>query len=336
MASIFTGQTPSLETAEFGTPLEWNGQNWCGMARFATASDASCIPQSLNTLAEMLKANRFWTIGVASNALTFDPAGYSQGFDDWREVRTTTPLHLAASKIARERGAAVVNEVAIRAVEARPSDRFFLYVHYMDVHDYGMQFLSYAQAVRNVDDAIGDLLDQLESRGLLRDAVVVVTSDHGERLGEPHALEGMGTHLGNPSFEQVLRVPVIVWPRLRFDLPSVVRGQDIRFLIERMVNAHSESADHADEVLLTERRYLTYRRYPYKLMWRRQDNQLFLFNLEEDPGELHDIAQARPELATQQRERAVTLVQTVIAAHPLPAVLTDSDRERLRALGYAP
>ena len=42
----------------------------------------------------------------------------------------------------------------------------------------------YDAGVRRVDDALGDFLDWLESTGRLRDTAVIVTSDHGESLGE--------------------------------------------------------------------------------------------------------------------------------------------------------
>ncbi len=57
------------------------------------------------------------------------------------------------------------------------------------------------------DSAVGDLLDLLEERGVLDDAVVVITSDHGEEFFE-HAGRGHRQHL----FEEVLRVPLLVVP----------------------------------------------------------------------------------------------------------------------------
>ena len=57
------------------------------------------------------------------------------------------------------------------------------------------------------DDAmIGRLLDGLRARHLLADTVVVITSDHGEHLGDHHML---GHKLS--IYDSLLHVPLIVW-----------------------------------------------------------------------------------------------------------------------------
>ena len=87
MASLFTGRTPSIEFGTLDKPLFWNGETWCGLARFAKeGGDASCVPAGVPTLAEGLRAAGYWTIGIASNQFLYEPSGYSRGFDDWVEV----------------------------------------------------------------------------------------------------------------------------------------------------------------------------------------------------------------------------------------------------------
>ncbi len=87
MASLFTGRTPSIESADPSSTLSWNGDTWCGMARFADADrDAACIPEAVPTLAERMREAGYWTIGVTSNQFLYEPGGFSRGFDDWVEV----------------------------------------------------------------------------------------------------------------------------------------------------------------------------------------------------------------------------------------------------------
>ena len=62
----------------------------------------------------------------------------------------------------------------------------------------------YRACVRAVDEHIGRLLDELERSERGRRTIVVVTSDHGFRLGE------YGTWAKNAAFEHDLRVPLIV------------------------------------------------------------------------------------------------------------------------------
>lgn len=65
----------------------------------------------------------------------------------------------------------------------------------------------YDSGVAYTDREIGRLLGELESRGLLENSIVVLTSDHGEMLGEL----GLGGHAYLHDFN--LRVPLILsWP----------------------------------------------------------------------------------------------------------------------------
>lgn len=63
----------------------------------------------------------------------------------------------------------------------------------------------YDGSLRYLDDQIGDLLDELERRGVLQNTIVVITADHGEHFGE-HGLHGHG----NTLYREALRVPLII------------------------------------------------------------------------------------------------------------------------------
>lgn len=65
----------------------------------------------------------------------------------------------------------------------------------------------YAAEVRWVDRALGRILDRLVELGLYDDALIVVTSDHGEEFWE-HRRFGHGHAL----YEETLRVPLIIKP----------------------------------------------------------------------------------------------------------------------------
>jgi arylsulfatase A-like enzyme len=64
---------------------------------------------------------------------------------------------------------------------------------------------SYDQCLAYLDREIGRLLDDLESRDLLRKTLVIITADHGEHFGEHH-LFGHGCSL----YTQELHVPLLV------------------------------------------------------------------------------------------------------------------------------
>ena len=141
MSSLFTGRTPSLETGDRSTILPWTSRGWCGLARLAESPDDTCVPRSLDTLAEDLQRAGYETLGIQSNAIIFQPYGYEQGFDTWIEVgererpkSQQDPVALAKLRTGRR-----VNERVIEALQERQSDRFFLYVHYIDPHDYNIR-----------------------------------------------------------------------------------------------------------------------------------------------------------------------------------------------------
>jgi glucan phosphoethanolaminetransferase (alkaline phosphatase superfamily) len=66
----------------------------------------------------------------------------------------------------------------------------------VDTYDFG---------VRHADEVIGEVLRLLERKGYLRDAVVAVTADHGEALGE----HGQYNHTNNVH-EEVLQIPFML------------------------------------------------------------------------------------------------------------------------------
>lgn len=62
--------------------------------------------------------------------------------------------------------------------------------------------------VSNIDDKVGGFLDQLESRGIDEDTLVVFTSDHGDYMGD-HRMIRKGPHL----YDALVHTPLIFrWP----------------------------------------------------------------------------------------------------------------------------
>jgi arylsulfatase A-like enzyme len=343
MASLFTGRTPSLEFGRADRTLAWNSSTWCGLHRFARPGDpAFCIPPSVPTLAEKLREAGYATLGIASNQFLYEPSGFSRGFDDWVEVgkkptKPGAPDRLKPADAAKTRYFALVNQAALQAVDRRASDRFYLYVHYMDVHDYGDRRPGrYAKAVRSVDRAIGVLLGELVERGLLDDAVVIATSDHGERLSERHALRGASGHLGNPSFQEVLDLPLIVAPPIDRDPEVFLRTEDLFHVILELAGTAepAETLLAADELFVSERGYRTYLRDRYKSVQRRADGAFYLFDLAADEGETRDVAGANAEVAAEHRRRIREISDALGTGRAAPLQQSEDDRRRLRALGY--
>ena len=168
-------------------------------------------------------------------------------------------------------------------------------MHYVDVHDYFFQKLSYAKAVQEMDQGVGRLLALLESAKLLENAVVVLVSDHGEQLGEMHNFPGelpkSFGHYGNPSFQEQLRIPLIVSPARGGRPDRFLRSQDVFQLLLEIGGVKREPSrdTEPDELFVGEARYRTYRQGRWKSFLRRADGRHFLYDLEADPLERSDV-----------------------------------------------
>ncbi len=343
MGALFTGRTPSLEWTD-GDRLDWNGKTWCGLTRFARGADDDCIPSSLPTLAEGMRALGYRTIGVVANELLYEPGGYRRGFDEWREVaRAPFPpdrnrRYALPRRLAISRRASKVNAEVLKVLEAQPEDQpLFVYVHYIDVHEYGVLKRPYAKAVELLDADIGRLLEALEEKDLLRDSLIVLTSDHGEELYETHALETQArAHFGNPSFEPVLRVPLVSSQPLLQEGEALVRSQDLYGLLLQAAGAVAPPPrdTERDELFVSEHDFQTYRRGRWKSTRRRDGKTSMLFDLQTDPGEKRDVSDSHPGIVAEHQARMDQLGSSLAATGKQSATLSESDAARLRALGY--
>ncbi len=164
------------------------------------------------TVAEVLRGGG-WSTGafISASVLRADRTGLDAGFQVYDEV----PPAAVGSLHDAERPGHDTVDAALEWVEGTDG-RFFLWVHLFDPHApydapppwgagaaHATDATGYDGEVRYADDAIGRLMDGLESRG--HDPILVVTSDHGEGLGE----HGEATH-GHLLHEATLHVPLII------------------------------------------------------------------------------------------------------------------------------
>ena len=120
----------------------------------------------------------------------------------------------------RKRADEVNKEVLNWIDKTGPAHPFFAFLNYYDVHDpYGhprspattpsgttADIELYDEGIKYTDEHIGQLLQALTQRSLDKNTLVILTSDHGESLGE-HDFE---TH-GRVLYWQVIHVPLVFW-----------------------------------------------------------------------------------------------------------------------------
>jgi arylsulfatase A-like enzyme len=215
----------------------------------------------------------------------------------------------------------------------------------------------YDREVIHLDHWVGVLLDYLERSGLAAKTLVVLTSDHGEFLGE-HQFIGHSREL----YAEVVEVPLIVWEPgaapgrvsrpvqgldvfptilryLALPIPEGTQGQPLLEMDHPTVSeqhyAHnaelfSPHGQRYDRILRTIR--VGEHRY-----FQSTAGEERLFHLKADPHETHNLIAELPMVAAAARARLEEWMRSTPQApapsQPPPQV-SPEDLESLRALGY--
>jgi arylsulfatase A-like enzyme len=372
-ASMFTGLAPHEHGAHGFLP-EGPNQN-----------DVTPLREDLPVLAEVLKEQGYATAAFSANNVFLTRRwGLARGFDTYE---------------VRHRYADAHNREVIGWLDEHAAGPFFLFVNYIDAHrpynvrhrpgfltsppngngrlidrlrrqvmgtddpipeDLRAQVIDqYDNAIAHMDDAVGDLLLELDRRGLRERTIVVVTSDHGEYFGE-HRLVEHNMDVYQPG----VHVPLIVYtPGQTPEVDAeVVTSQDMAFLLAERVgtkdvrvaltalsrgpgthpalaeNYYSRPWDVFSEIW--GHRFQRIRRalyeWPNKVI-HATDGTQELYDLERDPDEARDLGPQLPGV-TQRMASAIDREAARSAAQDradTPEVqLTDEEVAQMRALGY--
>jgi arylsulfatase A-like enzyme len=214
----------------------------------------------------------------------------------------------------------------------------------------------YDQGVANVDAGLGALFETLRGLDLFEDALIVVTSDHGEFLGE-HRLVGHGKDV----YEGTLHVPLFVkQPQQKTGADETRRISLVhvpRLILDAAgltASAPKNAFPHAwpAATIFAQNRYSLWvdLKQPWGQRFDRirqalyEDNAKFiyssdgdhaLFDLGRDPGEernLLDDERRRLWLTRIEAERP--MLDAAQPPAPEPAPLSTDEEDQLRALGY--
>lgn len=172
------------------------------------------------TLAELMSAAGYRTQAFVSAAVLHHRFNLDQGFDGYDD-RLRGEKDPGMFRIQERTGRRTVDQV-VRWLDdgigtSKSRRPFFLWVHLFDPHqpyeppevDAKASPTPYDGEIASADRQVGRLISKLEDRGVLDDTVVLLTSDHGESLGE----HGEATH-AIFVYESTVRVPLILrYPR---------------------------------------------------------------------------------------------------------------------------
>ena len=191
------------------------------------------LPPAANLPAEVFREAGFRTAGIWRNGWVAPNFGFDQGFEFYTNPqpgRARARIERGNPSTARLQGTDEdVATSAFEFIEAYGRERFLLYLHLMDLHQYvyddksehfGTSYSDvYDQSLNWTDRVIGAVVAKLEEVGVLGRTIVVVASDHGEAFLE-HGLEGHARNL----YQEVVRVPLVM--ALPFRLPEGIRVKE--------------------------------------------------------------------------------------------------------------
>jgi arylsulfatase A-like enzyme len=313
------------------------------------------------TVPELLSAQGYSTFWVGHDhqwVFSNKIIGLEQGFDSRLLVTETKATSSARSVDARIATAAVA-----KLRELDPDERFFGWFFFVSphapyvVHDsdaaHERPIDRYRQEVRNADRQLGRVLDELDEQGRLENTIVIITSDHGEELGERG-----GVRHAKTVYEEVVHVPLLVripgvrgtridsptsltylFPWLLLSTDGQARDRVLEVLREE-VGPMMNATEGAVVVQLLGRNHEASGLIlgDLKLVYDHENDIMEVYDLTSDPGETSDLMFADPESAgafTSILERYLEVRKGTkhFRLKPKKRVWRDSDQKRLEGKG---
>ncbi len=329
------------------------------------------VPQ-VPLLAERFRAAGFATGAFVSSVVLDSQSGLDRGFDVYADRFEGTSGDAQFLNTVQKKGEQTIAE-AVEWLRGQGGRRVFLWLHLYEPHDpyeppepYASRYAGrlYDGEVAWTDELLGRFEDALASLGMRDQTALVVTSDHGEGLGEhDEALHGFF------AYQTTLRVPFLArGPGIRAGLklertvrlvdvfptalelaglaPPAAGSIDGRSLAPALGGAPelAEPTTYAETLVpllqfgWSDLRVVREGRFKYIQAPRPE-----LYDLREDPGERRDLARERKAQAEAmraalarelERERQGRSRGPGGGAGAAAVAPSDEAIERLGALGY--
>lgn len=328
------------------------------------------------TLAEILKEEGFNTGAFVSSFILDAQFGIGQGFDTYEDNFDDE----TSSTGINERIGGETTELALKWLKKNQDQKNFMFLHYYDPHftyDAPEPFKSkfrnsrrlknvtvdiatvlfdrYAGEIAYADHCIGKVIAKLKELGMYDSTMIIVTSDHGEMLGQ----HGEISH-GFFIYQPVLKVPLVmklpggsgplrvkntvglidivptVCSALGIKADEAVQGVDLLDYTDKNFEGHTdrhlycqsfESTKYGAHSLLG----VVTDKYKYI-----QTTRPELYDLPADPGELKNLAEAQPNRGRIMQDRLHRIIDEFSRSDDdkAPETLDADTLSRLESLGY--
>jgi arylsulfatase A-like enzyme/Flp pilus assembly protein TadD len=316
-------------------------------------------------LAELFREQGFATAAFVSSVVLSSESGLNRGFDVYSDRFEGVSGDAQFLNTVQKKGTDTLSE-ALAWLDANRQRRLFLWLHLYEPHDpyeppepYASRYAGrpYDGEVAWVDELVGRFDDRLAALGLKQTTALVVTSDHGEGLGE----HGEMLH-GFFAYQTTLRVPFLVrgpgigaGTRLRstvqlvdvfptlLDLAAVPRRAGLAQSGRSLEGAlrHGQPLPEAPAYAETLVPLLQFGWSDLRVVrdgrWKYiQAPRPELYDLTADPAEQHDLAAAQAARAQAMRSGLGGFLERERKARAGPAAAGPSQDllEKLGALGY--
>jgi len=312
------------------------------------------------TLAEILKERAFKTGAIISAFVLDSRFGTNQGFEYYddqlgREERTVGGI--------KERRGEEVSRLGIEWLKNFKDNKCFLFLHYFDPHHqyeppepFASEYASnlYAGEIAYTDYCIGLVLNKLKEMDLYESTLIIITSDHGEMLGE----HGEINH-AYFIYQSAIRVPLIfkipgqngskvikervgiidIVPTIcklqEIDVPSDVEGVDL--LSDYKTIFKNQSRHLYCESLYPTKYNAASLQGLLSGQWKYiQTTRPELYNLFDDPAELTNLINKEPERVNflQEQLKSILMKQNHGNSDDNKIELDEAALTKLHGLGY--
>ncbi|MEO8553252.1 MAG: sulfatase-like hydrolase/transferase, partial [Kofleriaceae bacterium] len=286
-------------------------------------------------LPEIMKRGGYRT-GVIASHEYWNDWGMDQGVDDYDNSigKTPDPYRIAADK---------VTDHALAWISREQGHKWFLWAHYIDPHgryvahpdvvDYGSTEPDlYDSEIKWTDQQIGRLLDELQRLPSTPNTIIIITSDHGDSMGE-HTVP-VGTH-GTALYRELQHVPMIFY--IPDNAPHQIGGattnldivptvaelanidvKDLTFEGRSEIPAIFYGKEDHDRIVFAETNAPTPQRAAiseaYKLIYYLQANLYELYDLKADPWEHVNLAPKHPAAFDRMKAALDAWLERVVYA----------------------
>lgn len=321
------------------------------------------VPQSLETMAEILQSKGYSTFGISDNINISRLQGFHQGFDFFETHQYKDASHIN-------------DRIENWKEKISASSRYFLYIHYNDPHapyhrrkpwfipgtgERENAIAAYNSEIRFLDRHIEELYESFQWED---DTLLIVTADHGEGLWD-HGFRGHGSSL----FREQIQVPLLIrMPNQKKKkqivinvstldiLPTVldilgipqahrsfsgvslfplIRGRSAPFPPSRPVFSHLKIHVKTKTSNLFTSEWRSVIQGPWHYLWQLPDREL-LFALDIDSPEKTNRAGSKKKITEQMKTHALQFLNQTrgFQQERIRHHLNREEIEHLESLGY--